>query len=133
MKRIKSDKIVLSDSIFDGYVYVDGKTIVEVSKRELPFDEEFDVTGCYVSAGFIDIHTHGGGGNRFEGSIDEIVEGCNFHLKHGTTSICPTVSAAPFAAARQNAFIPKKARAIFLERRRSTRSRNTATTGSAIW
>ena len=98
MKRIKSDKIVLSDSIFDGYVYVDGKTIVEVSKRELPFDEEFDVTGCYVSAGFIDIHTHGGGGNRFEGSIDEIVEGCNFHLKHGTTSICPTVSAAPFAS-----------------------------------
>ena len=98
MKRIKSDKIVLSDSIFDGYVYVDGKTIVEVSKRELPFDEEFDATGCYVSAGFIDIHTHGGGGNRFEGSIDEIVEGCNFHLKHGTTSICPTVSAAPFAS-----------------------------------
>ena len=29
-------------------------------------------------------------------SVDEIVNACNFHLKHGTTSIVPTRSAAPF-------------------------------------
>lgn len=28
--------------------------------------------------------------------MEEIIEGCNFHLTHGTTSICPTVSAAEF-------------------------------------
>lgn len=96
MKRIKSDKILLSDRVFDGYVYFEDDRIVDVTKQELPVSEEIDCTGLYVSAGFIDIHTHGGGGNRFEGSVDEIVEGCRFHLKHGTTSICPTVSAAPF-------------------------------------
>lgn len=96
MKRIKSNRIVLSDGIFEGYVYFEGDQIIEVTQRDLPVEEEYDMTDRYVSAGFIDIHTHGGGGNPFEGSVDEIVEGCNFHLRHGTTSICPTISAAEF-------------------------------------
>lgn len=95
MKRIRSDRIVLGDRLYDGYVYFDGRTIVEVSDAVHPVDEEYDFRGSYVSAGFIDIHTHGGGGNAFEGSVDEIVNGCNFHLAHGTTTICPTISAAP--------------------------------------
>ena len=95
MKRIRSDRIVLEDRLFDGYVYFDGKTIVEVSNNELPTDEEYDLRGLYVSAGFIDIHTHGGGGNAFECSVDDIVKGCEFHLAHGTTTISPTISAAP--------------------------------------
>ena len=95
MKRVRSDRIVLGDHLFDGYVYFDGKTIVEVSANEHPVDEEYDFRGLYVSAGFIDIHTHGGGGNAFEGSVDEIVNGCEFHLAHGTTTISPTISAAP--------------------------------------
>ena len=95
MKRIRSDRIVLEDRLFDGYVYFDGKTIVEVSTNELPIDEEYDLRGLYVSAGFIDIHTHGGGGNAFECSVDDIVKGCEFHLSHGTTTISPTISAAP--------------------------------------
>ena len=96
MKRIRSDKIILPDKIFDGYIYFEDGKIIDVTACDLPVTEEYDVTGFYVSAGFIDIHTHGGGGNSFAGTIDEIVNGCNFHLGHGTTSICPTVSAAPF-------------------------------------
>ena len=96
MKRIKSDKILLEDRIFDGYVYFENNRIVEVTEKELPCSEEYDMRGYYVSPGFIDLHTHGGGGNRFEGSADEIVNACNFHLAHGTTSICPTISAASF-------------------------------------
>lgn len=96
MKRIKSDKIILADRIFDGYVYFENEKIVDVTDRELPVAEEYDMTGLYVSAGFIDIHTHGGGGYRFEGSVDEIISACEFHLAHGTTSICPTVSADSF-------------------------------------
>jgi len=96
MKRIKSDKIILSDGIFDGYLYFDGDQITDISVRALPVEEEYDMTGLYVSAGFIDIHTHGGGGNPFEGDLEQIVRGCNFHLSHGTTSLCPTVSAAEF-------------------------------------
>lgn len=97
MKRIKSDKIIVDDRILDGYVYFEGGRIVELTQRELPVSEEYDMTGYYVSPGFVDIHTHGGGGYRFEGSVEEIIGGCNFHLRHGTTSICPTVSAAPLA------------------------------------
>ena len=96
MKRIKSDKIILDDKIFDGYIYFDDGKITCVSEKKAPADEEYDFTGYYVSPGFIDIHTHGGGGYRFEGSVEEIVNGCNFHLLHGTTSICPTISAAEF-------------------------------------
>ena len=106
MKRIKSDKIVLSDKIFDGYIYFENDKIVDVTASELPADEEIDATGYYVSAGFIDIHTHGGGGHRFECGLDEIVAGCNFHLSHGTTAICPTISAAPFE------FMAKAAKSI---------------------
>ena len=103
MKRIKSDKIILEDRILDGYLYFENGIITDVTTEERPADEVFDMTGCYVSPGFIDIHTHGGGGYRFEGSTEEIVNGCNFHLRHGTTSICPTVSAAPFASMAESA------------------------------
>ncbi len=96
MKRIKSDKIILEDRLLDGYIYFKNGRIMDVTSAVYPVEEEFDLTGLYVSAGFIDIHTHGGGGNPFEGSVDDIVGGCNFHLRHGTTSICPTISAAEF-------------------------------------
>ena len=103
MKRIKSDKIILEDRILDGYLYFEDGIITDVTTEERPADEVFDMTGYYVSPGFIDIHTHGGGGYRFEGSTEEIINGCNFHLKHGTTAICPTVSAAPFASMVESA------------------------------
>ncbi len=96
MKKIKSDKIILDDRIFSGCIYFENGRIIEVTEKEYPVAEVYDMTGYYVSAGFIDIHTHGGGGNAFEGSMEQIVDGCNFHLMHGTTSICPTVSAAEF-------------------------------------
>jgi len=98
MKKIKSDKILLEDRIFNGYVYFEDGIITDVTAEERPTAETYDMTGYYVSPGFIDIHTHGGGGYRFEGSTEEIVNGCNFHLMHGTTAICPTVSAAPFVS-----------------------------------
>ena len=94
MERIKSDRIILPDGLWDGYVYFEKGRIIDVTASAHPVSKEYDATGYYVSPGFIDIHTHGGGGNPFEGSVDEIVAGCQFHLKHGTTSICPTVSAA---------------------------------------
>ena len=109
MKRIKSDKIIFADQLFDGYVYFDNGIITDVTQKEIPVFKEYDLTGYYVSAGFIDIHTHGGGGNRFEGSVDEIVDGCNFHLMYGTTSICPTISAAALDSMAQSVENVRKA------------------------
>lgn len=96
MIRIKSDKIIIEDSLFCGYVYFEKGKIVAITSEEIPYDMEYDCTDYYVSPGFIDMHTHGGAGHEFFGSAKDIVEGCNFHLAHGTTSICPTISAAPF-------------------------------------
>lgn len=107
--RIKSDKIILSDKLFSGYVYFENGHILEVTEQELPFDREYDKTGFYVSAGFIDMHTHGGEGYEFFGSVEDIVRGCNFHLQHGTTAICPTISAAPFDVMRQSVLKIKRA------------------------
>ena len=97
MIRIKSDRIILPDGLFDGYVYLEDGKISDVSTQEKEAECKYDATGLYVCAGFVDMHTHGGGGNPFEGSVEQIVQGCNFHLAHGTTTICPTISAAPVA------------------------------------
>lgn len=98
--RIKSDRIISGKEIVSGYVYINDATITEVSQQDLLFDKEVDLTGYYVSPGFIDMHTHGGAGHDFIDGEDAVVQGCNFHLKHGTTSILPTISAAPFAKMR---------------------------------
>ena len=119
MKRIKSDKIVLKDKIFSGYVYFEDK-VVDVTDEELPYDTEYDYTGNYVSPGFIDIHTHGGGGFSFDGTPDDVVSAADFHLSHGTTTIFPTVSAAPIKvmeSATKNikeAILSKKSKANLL-------------------
>ncbi len=99
--RIKCDKIVLSDGITDGYVYVSDGRIVDVTSECLPCDEEHDLTGLYLFAGFIELHSHGGGGYAFtESSEEEVLNGCEFHLRHGTTTILPTVSAGSYEVMR---------------------------------
>lgn len=97
MIKIKSDKIILGETLFDGYVYALNGKITEITKEDKPAEKSYDFTGKYVAAGFIDIHTHGAGGHAFMNStVEDVLEGCNYHLKHGTTTILPTVSAADF-------------------------------------
>lgn len=103
MIKIKSDKIIVGESLFDGYVYVENGKIVEVCNEDKKAETSYDFTGKYVSPGFIDMHTHGGEGHPFfDSSVEEVVKGCNFHLTHGTTSILPTISAAPFDGMRRS-------------------------------
>ena len=97
MIAIKSDKIIINESLFDGYIYIENGKIVEVSKDAKPTEKSYDFTGKYVSAGFIDIHTHGAGGYPFiNTSVESVIKACDFHLAHGTTSIVPTISAGEF-------------------------------------
>ena len=102
MRRIiKSDLIVLPSGIFDGFIVIEDGKIAEITEK-LPEGEMIDATGNYVMAGFIDIHTHGGGGFSFtESSPEEIVDGCVFHMTHGTTTIVPTVTTGAFSIMRE--------------------------------
>ncbi len=102
MIKIKSDKIITPRGIIDGYLYIDGEKIKEVSTNSYDVDKSYDFSGKYVSAGFIDLHTHGGGGHAFINSTPhDVVEGCNFHVAYGTTSIVPTISAGEFSVMRK--------------------------------
>ena len=97
MTVIKSDKILLPDGIAAGYVFIHDGKIVAVTDQAPDGGVIYDYTGKYVSPGFIDLHTHGAGGHGFtDSSPEEVVAGCNIHLTHGTTTILPTVMAAPF-------------------------------------
>ena len=97
MMKIKSDKIIVGETLFDGYMYALNGKIAEISKVNKPCKESYDFTGKYVSAGFIDMHTHGAGGYAFmNSSAQDVVKGCDYHLEHGTTSIVPTISAGAF-------------------------------------
>ena len=100
-KALKSNLIVLPNGIFDGYVIIEDGKIAEITANA-PKCEVTDLSGNYVMAGFIDIHTHGGGGFSFtESSPDEIVDGCVFHMTHGTTTIVPTVTTGAFPIMRE--------------------------------
>lgn len=58
-------------------------------------DAVYDLDGLYVSAGFLDIHVHGGGGHDFMDGTPEAYRGASaLHLRHGTTALLPTTLAA---------------------------------------
>lgn len=109
MERIRSDRILTQNGVQAGYVYFENGRIAAVTAQELPFEREWDRTGMIVSPGFVELHTHGGAGHDFLGSAADIVAGCNFHLTHGATTVCPSLSAAPFDRMRQAVLEAKKA------------------------
>ena len=93
-------KIILPDRIVEcGAVRTDEEKITDIyeGKYEKRADDEIvDVGGLYLSPGFIDVHVHGGDGGYFmSGEAEQIDKTCKMHLRHGTTSMTPSISAAP--------------------------------------
>lgn len=77
--------------IQDGYIVEFGGAL-QAKKNE----KTFDAGGRYVTAGFVDIHTHGGYGADFMDCNNEAFEkALRFHLDNGTTTVVPTSCTAP--------------------------------------
>ena len=99
MTEIINGRVIKNGKITTESVYfADGKIL---SKREAKLlgtpDQTIDAKGNYVSAGFIDLHVHGGGGYDFlDGTVEAFKGAAEFHGKHGTTAMCPTATSGPF-------------------------------------
>lgn len=88
----------------DGSVLVDDGKILEVTNSDLAVigARAIDAKGMYIVPGFISMHSHGGGGYDFTDATPEAFQAIvQAHLKHGATSIFPTLSSTTFDVLRQ--------------------------------
>ena len=93
--KITNGKVLVDGTFQNTDLYIEGKTILSVG-GEMPFDRVVDAGGNYVTAGFIDLHCHGGGGVDFSAGKDISVPVMT-HLRHGTTTMFPTVVSTDMA------------------------------------
>lgn len=99
---IINGRIILPDSYLDNHAVICNNRIIEriCGMNDLSFDENdeiIDVKGKYVSPGFIDIHTHGGGGHDFmDGTVEAYLGAAETHARYGTTALLPTTLTSTF-------------------------------------
>ena len=97
----KNGNIVTPSGISTGSVLVENEKIVELFDAAQEIGDvdakAIDCFGKYIGPGFVDIHVHGGKGNDFVNNDPQsILEGINYHLENGTTSITPACISIPF-------------------------------------
>ncbi len=69
---------------------------IETGNKHTDNEEIIDAKGCYVFPGFVDIHTHGGGGSDFmDATEDDFFNALKFHSSNGTTSLLASTVSAP--------------------------------------
>ena len=93
-------EVVLPDGVLsNAAVRIHGEKITDIYEKDYEKrdeDEVVDLHGLYLSPGFIDVHIHGGDGGYFmSGEASQIDATCKMHMRHGTTAMTPSISAAP--------------------------------------
>jgi N-acetylglucosamine-6-phosphate deacetylase len=92
--KIYNGRVVLSDRVIPNGVVVvrDGRiSYVGAGDLSVPGAVEIDAGARYISAGFIDIHVHGGGGHDFmDGTVEAFLGVAQTHARYGTTAMLPT-------------------------------------------
>lgn len=80
----------------NGSIAVDGDEIVSVSSDSVAAVDTVDLAGNWVLPGFVDIHTHGGGGGTYTtGDQTSAVRAFEFHRRAGTTTSMASMVAGP--------------------------------------
>lgn len=92
--RIANGRVWTEGRFVDADVYVEDGKILSVGGA-YPCERTVDAKGGYVTAGFVDIHCHGGGGYDFNsGDRAAVAAAAGTHLAFGTTTLFPTVTSA---------------------------------------
>ena len=83
----------------DGSVLIcDGK-ILEVTNSDMAIigANVIDAKGMNIVPGFVSMHAHGGGGHDFtEATPEAFTTAVQTHLRHGSTTVLPTLSSSTF-------------------------------------
>lgn len=100
--RITGGRLIVGERILDAdLLLADGviEAILDRSVPHAPSDTVINAEGLYVSAGFVDIHQHGGGGADYmDAEADTYLSATEAHLRHGMTSVMPTLLSADTGA-----------------------------------
>jgi N-acetylglucosamine-6-phosphate deacetylase len=110
--KIINGKILTPNRMISGMVYIEDGKIRDVGEGnvEIPDVPVIDAKGCYVSPGFIDIHTHGAGNHDFmDGTAEAFLKIAETHAAYGTTAIYPTTLASTPEELEQTVSIYKEA------------------------
>ncbi|RZU71975.1 N-acetylglucosamine 6-phosphate deacetylase [Micromonospora kangleipakensis] len=93
--RVNGKVVTPTGVIRQGCVEIAGDRIRAVAEYPSVRD------GHWIVPGFVDMHTHGGGGHTFTtGDADSAREAAAFHLRHGTTTLLASLVSSPFALMR---------------------------------
>lgn len=93
VKIVNAQVITPYRIIKNGTILFENSRIVYTGEGGISAEDyfEIDAGGNYASPGFVDIHTHGGGGHDFmDGTVEAYLGAAEKHARYGTTSIVPT-------------------------------------------
>ena len=96
--RLCNGRAVVGDAVNDVDILINGSKIEAIIQPDNKVSADYRVVDCegqYISAGFVDIHQHGGGGSDYmDNDPDAYFRATEAHLVHGTTSVMPTLLSA---------------------------------------
>ena len=99
-----AQKLDAHGQIDDFWMLVRGDTIESVGSGtpHPDADHRVDVHGHWFVPGFVDLHSHGGGGHSFDDGGEEISAALAAHRAHGTTRSVISLVANPVAQLRES-------------------------------
>jgi N-acetylglucosamine-6-phosphate deacetylase len=97
MRCYTQAKLILNDRVVpNGFLFEKEGVILETGQMNALPPGNYEAIPCgglYLSPGFIDIHTHGGGGfDYLDGTEEAFIKAAQTHLRHGTTTLLPTTT-----------------------------------------
>ncbi len=96
-RLLAGGRVVTPDGVLtDAWVHVEGDAIASVGRGRPAVDAPVvDLKGAWLLPGFVDLHTHGGGGHSVASSRAAMEGAVAFHRRHGTTATLVSLMTAP--------------------------------------